>query len=63
MTEVEKTMDELDWNKRLNEIRFYAEEPEQKTNRTSNILVAFLIGFLFGLIVASILVPNIAGMI
>lgn len=62
MSEVEKTMDELDWKKRLDEIRFY-EETEEKSNQTSNILVAFLIGFLFGLIVAGILIPNITGII
>lgn len=62
MSEVEKTMDELEWNKRLEEIRFY-KESENKSNRTSNILVAFLIGFLFGLIVAIILIPNLTGII
>ncbi len=62
MSEADKTMDELEWQKRLKDIRFY-EEPKKKSNRTSNILVAFLIGFLFGLIVAGILIPNITGII
>ncbi|MFP4142832.1 MAG: hypothetical protein ACLFSM_00035 [Thermoplasmata archaeon] len=62
MSEVEKTMEELEWNKRLKDIS-PSEETESKSDRTSDILVAFLIGFLFGLIVASILVPNLAGLI
>ncbi len=62
MSEVEKTMDELEWKKRLERIRVY-EEPEKQCNHTSNILVAFLIGFLFGLILAGILIPNITGII
>jgi len=62
MSEIENTMRELDWEKRLQEVRF-DEEIEKTNNQTSNILVAFLIGFLFGLIIAGILIPNITGIV
>ncbi|MFW5946254.1 MAG: hypothetical protein ACOCTN_05220 [Candidatus Natronoplasma sp.] len=62
MSEIENTMRELEWGKRLQEVRF-DEETEKVTNQTSNLLVAFLIGFLFGLIIAGILIPNIMGIV
>jgi len=62
MSEIENTMRELEWKKRLQEVRF-DEETEKVNNQTSNILVAFLIGFLFGLIIAGILIPNITGIV
>ncbi len=62
MSEIENTMRELEWEKRLQEVRF-DEETEEVNNQTSNILVAFLIGFLFGLIIAGILIPNITGIV
>ncbi|MBS3781798.1 MAG: hypothetical protein KGY66_05590 [Candidatus Thermoplasmatota archaeon] len=62
MSEVEKTMRELEWKKRLQDIRF-DEEIEDSNSHTSNILVAFLIGFLFGLILAGILLPYITGVV
>ncbi len=62
MSEIENTMRELEWKKRLREVRF-DEETEKINNQTSNILVAFLIGFLFGLIIAGILIPNITGIV
>jgi len=62
MSEIENTMRELEWKKRLQEVRF-DEENEKVNNQTSNILVAFLIGFLFGLIIAGILIPNITGIV
>jgi len=62
MSEIENTMRELEWEKRLQEVRFN-EETEKVDNQTSNILVAFLIGFLFGLIIAGLLIPNIMGIV
>jgi len=62
MSEIENTMRELEWKKRLQEVRF-DEETEKVNNQTSNILVAFLIGFLFGLIIAGILIPTITGIV
>ncbi len=62
MSEIENTMRELEWKKRLQEVRFDG-ETEKTNNQTSNILVAFLIGFLFGLIIAGILIPNITGVV
>jgi len=62
MSEIENTMRELEWKKRLQDVR-YDEETEKVNNQTSNILVAFLIGFLFGLIIAGILIPNITGIV
>ncbi len=62
MSDVEKTMRELEWKKRLQGVRF-DDETEKTNNQTSNILVAFLIGFLFGLIIAGILIPQITGIV
>ena len=62
MSEIENTMRELEWKKRLQDVR-YDEETEKVNNQTSNILVAFLIGFLFGLIIAGILIPTITGIV
>lgn len=58
MPDIEKTMEQLKWNERLRKIRFGEKtEKDEKTNSVSNILITFIVGFLFGVIVAGILIP------
>ncbi len=57
MADAEKTMSILEWKKRLRKITFGDRQETKKTDRVSNIMIAFLVGFLFGIIVAGILIP------
>ncbi len=60
MSKVEKTMEGLDWDNRLKNIMFEEENEEKKTYHKTNIIIAFLIGFLFGIIISGALISNLS---
>ncbi|MBS3817589.1 MAG: hypothetical protein KGY76_08520 [Candidatus Thermoplasmatota archaeon] len=65
MSEIDDTIKSLEWDRRLKEVRFgvVEEESEESTYRTLDILIAFFVGLLFGVIVAGLAIPSLLGML
>ncbi len=68
MSELDETIDNLEWEKRLAEVRYGKVREDEKEryiieSGPMEVLVAFLIGLLFGLIIGSIVVPALTGII
>ncbi len=62
MSELDETMESLEWNRRLREARFWASEEESETGEfgTLEILIAFFVGLLFGVILTGVLVLGVS---
>ncbi len=65
MTELDENIKSLEWDKRLNDVRFGSAKEEEKAamqKSTLEILIAFFIGLLLGLVIGSIIIPLLAGL-
>ncbi|MEF8874633.1 MAG: hypothetical protein V5A88_08205 [Candidatus Thermoplasmatota archaeon] len=68
MSDLDETIKSLEWNKRLEKVRYGKVKSEEDEKYLVNrgpieVLVAFLVGLLFGLIIGSIVVPALTGII
>ncbi|GEM_PF-2113406 len=69
MSDLDETIKSLEWNERLNEVRFGRRtlESEEEKNildiGTIEILITFFVGLLFGLIIGTIVIPTLTGVI
>lgn len=69
MSDLDETIRSLEWNERLNEVRFGRTASESEKEKhivdrgTIEILITFFVGLLFGLIIGSIVIPTLTGVI
>ena len=67
MSELDETIEGLEWNRRLREARFWVSESEEESKTdefgTLEVLIAFFVGLLFGVILTGILVMGVSGLV
>ncbi|MFW5906868.1 MAG: hypothetical protein ACOC55_01200 [Candidatus Natronoplasma sp.] len=68
MSELDETINTLEWDKRLDEVRYGRVKDEEKEkylleSYTLEILIAFFGGLMFGLIIGTIVIPTLAGIL
>ncbi len=63
MSKVEKTIEGLEWDKRLKEVMSDEQPDRRKTYHKTNVVIAFLIGLLFGIIISGTLISNLTALL